>query len=40
VQFAQETNVSGVSIGRLRSVAFIGPRYNQIDRIRPDQFPR
>ena len=35
---AQETNGSGVSIGRSRSVAFIGPRYNQIDRLRPDQF--
>ena len=30
--------LSGVLIGRSRSAAFIGPRYNQIDRLRPDQF--
>ena len=36
----RKPTVSGVSIGRSRSVAFIGPRYNQIDRLRPDQFPR
>jgi hypothetical protein len=35
----QESDVSGVSIGKSRSVAFIGPFYAPIDHLIADQFP-